>query len=133
MRSLLSGSQSLFRLWIAATLVWSGLAGGREHRVPLSRSRSSATPPSCDDQAEQFLFPRNKAGRPLSNTALLMLLRRMGRDDLTSIASDRLPANGPPSKHISQAKSLRWRWRTRSGTRSKPHTGVATYSISGAD
>src|SRR6185312_6936082 len=30
-----------------------------------------------------FLFPGGKKGKPLSNMALLMLLRRMGRDDIT--------------------------------------------------
>jgi integrase len=30
-----------------------------------------------------FVFPGGKAGRPLSNMALLALLRRMGRADLT--------------------------------------------------
>ena len=30
------------------------------------------------------MFPGAKAGRPLSNMALLMLLRRMGRGDLTA-------------------------------------------------
>ena len=32
----------------------------------------------------EFVFPGGKAGRPLSNMALLMLLRRMGRGDLTA-------------------------------------------------
>jgi integrase len=34
--------------------------------------------------AGAFVFPGGKAGRPLSNMAFLMLLRRMGRDDLTA-------------------------------------------------
>jgi len=32
----------------------------------------------------EFVFPGGKAGQPLSNMAFLMLLRRMGRDDLTA-------------------------------------------------
>lgn len=32
----------------------------------------------------QFVFPGSKPSQPLSNMALLMLLRRMGRDDLTA-------------------------------------------------
>ena len=36
------------------------------------------------DNGEGFIFPGGKAGRPLSNMAFLMLLRRMGRDDLTA-------------------------------------------------
>jgi hypothetical protein len=38
---------------------------------------------SDDGQPEAYVFPGAKLGRPLSNMAFLMLLRRMGRDDLT--------------------------------------------------
>jgi len=34
--------------------------------------------------ADAFVFPGGKHGKPLSNMAFLMLLRRMGRDDLTA-------------------------------------------------
>jgi integrase len=33
---------------------------------------------------EAFVFPGSKRGKPLSNLAFLMLLRRMDRDDLTA-------------------------------------------------
>jgi integrase len=33
---------------------------------------------------DSFVFPGGKAGKPLSNMAFLMLLRRMGRGDLTA-------------------------------------------------
>jgi integrase len=33
---------------------------------------------------DAFVFPGGKPGRPLSNMAFLMLLRRMGRGDLTA-------------------------------------------------
>ncbi len=75
-----------------AEAVWTVPAGrmkaSREHRVPLSegaldvlremaRLRSS---PKIDG----FVFPGGKPGKPLSSMALLMLLRRMGRGDLTA-------------------------------------------------
>jgi integrase len=36
------------------------------------------------DADNAFVFPGGKAGKPLSNMAFLMLLRRMGRNDLTA-------------------------------------------------
>jgi len=42
---------------------------------------------SDDEKPEQlapFVFPGGKRGKPLSNMAFLMLLRRMSRDDLTA-------------------------------------------------
>ena len=35
-------------------------------------------------KVNDVVFSGQKAGRPLSNMALLMMLRRMGRDDLTA-------------------------------------------------
>jgi integrase len=63
------------------------MKAGKEHRVPLC-DRALAIlremKPADDAAGEQFLFPGSKAGRPLSNMAFLMLLRRMGRGDLTA-------------------------------------------------
>ena len=36
------------------------------------------------DDPKAFVFPGAKSGKPLSNMAFLMLLRRMGRGDLTA-------------------------------------------------
>ena len=36
------------------------------------------------DAGDAFVFPGGKPGKPLSNMAFLMLLRRMGRGDLTA-------------------------------------------------
>ena len=62
------------------------MKGGKEHRVPLCeraltilREMKSAE----DTNASQFVFSGGNPGRPLSNMAYLMLLRRMGRADLT--------------------------------------------------
>jgi integrase len=62
------------------------MKAGREHRVPLS-DRALAILQAIksirsDDSA--FVFAGGKPGQPLSNMALLMLLRRMGRQDLTA-------------------------------------------------
>ena len=58
----------------------------REHRVPLS-SRWLAIlteMQAARESDESFVFPGGKPGQPLSNMAFLMLLRRMGRADLTA-------------------------------------------------
>src|SRR6516225_894352 len=58
----------------------------REHRVPLS-ARALAILEEMQAHRhgdERFVFPGGKAGKPLSNMAFLMLLRRMKRDDLTA-------------------------------------------------
>jgi integrase len=60
----------------------------REHRVPLS-ARALAILQNLqelrrDDGAGGFVFPGGRPGKPLSNMAFLMLLRRMGRGDLTA-------------------------------------------------
>ena len=62
------------------------MKAGREHRVPLSaRALAILEEMQPHRHAEDgFVFPGAKLGRPLSNMAFLMLLRRMGRDDLTA-------------------------------------------------
>jgi integrase len=58
----------------------------RQHRVPLS-SRALAIlteMPAARESDESFVFPGGRPGKPLSNMAFLMLLRRMGRADLTA-------------------------------------------------
>jgi integrase len=59
------------------------MKGGREHRVPLSPAALAALERLCASRINDLVFAGAKAGRPLSDMALLMLLRRMGRDDLT--------------------------------------------------
>jgi integrase len=60
----------------------------REHRVPLSARvlaiLAKLQESRQGDLADAFLFPGHKPGTPLSNTAFLMLMRRMGRGDLTA-------------------------------------------------
>ena len=60
------------------------MKAGREHRVPLSDAALAIVEKMAAIRSGDFVFPGGKAGRPLSNMALLMLLRRMGRGDLTA-------------------------------------------------
>ncbi len=64
------------------------MKGRKEHRVPLS-DRALAVLEEMQglrDGADKaaFVFPGGKKGMPLSNMAMLQLLKRMGRDDLTT-------------------------------------------------
>ena len=58
------------------------MKSGREHRVPLA-GRTLELIEQLPRQGD-FLFPGSRADKPLSNMALLMTLRRMGRDDITA-------------------------------------------------
>ena len=66
------------------------MKAGREHRVPLSPRAMAILREVRPDGLvggkadEPILFPRAKAGQPLSSMALLKLLRRMGRHGLTA-------------------------------------------------
>ena len=59
------------------------MKAGREHRVPLSRD-AVALLKKLRGSAEGLVFPGERRGKPLSNMAMLMVLRRMGRTDLTA-------------------------------------------------
>jgi integrase len=64
------------------------MKAGKEHRVPLS-ARALAILGYMQSfrhtgETDAFVFTGGKPGKPLSNMAFLMLLRRMGRDDLTA-------------------------------------------------
>ncbi len=64
-------------LW---TIPAARMKSGNEHRVPLS----PRTVEIAKDQKDgTYLFPGMKGDEPLSNMAMLELLKRMGRDDLT--------------------------------------------------
>jgi integrase len=71
------------RLW---TVPPERIKSKREHRVPLSdravKILAMMSLWSRDDDG--FVFPGAKAGQSLSNMSMLMLLRRMGRHDITT-------------------------------------------------
>lgn len=64
------------------------MKAGREHRVPLSDPALAVLTEAAKLRTKKDqdgpVFPGGKAGKPLSNMALLMLLRRMKRSDLTA-------------------------------------------------
>jgi integrase len=63
------------------------IKSGKEHRVPLSDAAVAVLREAAKlrrDGTDAPVFPAARTGKPLSNMALLMLLRRMGRDDLTA-------------------------------------------------
>lgn len=53
---------------------------GKEHRVPLTAPALKILKKLHEAQINDFVFPSNK-GKPLSNMAMMMMVRRMGRDD----------------------------------------------------
>jgi integrase len=65
------------------TIPGNRMKGGRQHRVPLSDPALSVL--GCMKHlGSEYDFPGLKRSKSLSNMALLILLRRMGRDGLTS-------------------------------------------------
>jgi integrase len=69
------------RLW---TIPADRMKAGREHRVPLSDAALAILEDLRNVRHGVFVFPGGKAGRPISNMSMLMLLRRMGRGNLTA-------------------------------------------------
>ena len=59
------------------------MKAGKEHRIPLSL-RAVAIVQAMQGVGGEFVFPGGKKGRPLSNMAMLALLKRMDRGDLTA-------------------------------------------------
>jgi integrase len=59
------------------------MKAGKAHRVPLSRRPIEILKELEAAKRNEFVFPGHKLGRPLSSMALLMLLRRVDRGDLT--------------------------------------------------
>jgi integrase len=86
-------SETILARWGELDLLdktWTVPAGhmkaGKEHRVPLSaRALAILEDMRAYRHADNgFVFPGGKTGKPLSNMAFLMLLRRMGYDNLTA-------------------------------------------------
>jgi integrase len=59
------------------------MKGGKAHRVPLSDAALALLKGRQAISSEGYVFPGRNGGKPLSNMALLMMLRRMKRGDLT--------------------------------------------------
>ena len=93
--------------------------GRREHRVPLSDATLNleALVELGNNHASGWVFPGGRAGRPLSNMSMIMLLRRMSRLDLTvhgfrSTFRD-WSARRPTIRERWPSKRCRMRWPTR--------------------
>jgi len=65
------------------TLPATRMKAGRGHRVPLSRRALRITKVMHEVRKGEFVFPGQKAGRPLSVVALEMVLRRMKIEGVT--------------------------------------------------
>ncbi len=59
------------------------MKSGKEHRVPLSPRAVKLIKELETVKGNEFVFPGQKPGKHLSNMCLLMLLRRMHKDDFT--------------------------------------------------
>jgi len=68
------------RLWVVPA---ERMKSGKEHRVPLSVAALAILEQMQAIRQGDFVFPGGKAHRPISNMAMMMTLRRMGRGDLT--------------------------------------------------
>jgi len=69
------------KLW---TIPAERMKAGLEHRVPLSKAALRIVKTLHDSQQGDFLFPGQSKAKPLSNMALLQLLKRMERADITA-------------------------------------------------
>jgi integrase len=70
------------RLWIVPA---ERMKAGKEHRVPLSDAAMAVVGQMAEIRHGEFVFPGRKTNRPITAAAIWALLRRMGRDDLTTI------------------------------------------------
>lgn len=70
-----------FQVW---TIPASRMKAKREHRVPLPTRAREIVLMMRKTASGDYVFEGDKPKRPLSSMALLMLLRRMKRDDLTA-------------------------------------------------
>jgi integrase len=69
------------RIWIIPA---ERMKAGKEHRVPLSDAALAILTEMAAIRLGDHVFPGGRIERPISNMAMLMTLRRMGRDDLTT-------------------------------------------------
>jgi integrase len=69
------------KLWVVAA---ARMKAGREHRVPLSVAAMGVLEQMKEIRESEFVFAGGKRDNPLSNMAMLAVLKRMGRGDLTT-------------------------------------------------
>jgi integrase len=69
------------KIWVVPA---TRMKAGRDHRVPLSAAAVSILEEMKKIRESDFVFPGGKKGRPLSNMAMLAVLKRVDRSDLTA-------------------------------------------------
>jgi len=69
------------KIWVVPA---ARMKAGREHRVPLTGTALAILKQMNGIREGDFVFPGGKKTRPLSNMAMLAVLKRMGRSDLTA-------------------------------------------------
>ena len=85
-------SETMLATWSEidlSTLTWTipgdRMKGGIDHRIPLSpRCVEILTRARALSDGSRFVFPGRSPGKPISNMAFLMALRRMQRSDVTT-------------------------------------------------
>jgi integrase len=60
------------------------MKAGEEHDVPISSRALEILAVAAKIRTGEYVFPGRNSKRPLSNVVFLMLLRRIGRGDLTA-------------------------------------------------
>lgn len=68
-------------LW---TVPGTRMKAGRDHRIPLAKRSQTILAEMKQVRSSDFVFPGGVRERPLSSMAFLMLLRRLGRNDITA-------------------------------------------------
>jgi integrase len=69
------------KIWVVPA---ARMKAGREHRVPLSAAAAGILEEMKKIREGDFVFPGGKRGKPLSNMAMLAVLKRVDRSDLTN-------------------------------------------------
>jgi integrase len=69
------------KIWVVPA---ARMKAGREHRVPLSAAAVAILEEMKQIRESDFVFPGGKKGKPLSNMAMLAVLKRMDRGELTA-------------------------------------------------
>jgi integrase len=69
------------KIWVVPA---ARMKAGREHRVPLSAAAVAVLGQIKEIRESDFVFPGGKKGKPLSNMAMLAVLKRMDRGELTA-------------------------------------------------
>jgi integrase len=69
------------KIWVVPA---ARMKAGREHRVPLSAAAVAVLDRMKEIRESDFVFSGGKKGKPLSNMAMLAVLKRMEGDELTA-------------------------------------------------